>query len=340
MGRVGRTAVLCLSAAALVHGAGAKPITVRFPDSGSYVVWVRSAEGAVVQAPLIVNGKSVTLTTETQSGDVLNVLDRHDVFLLRRQLTADEHTVILNGADFYPSTGGAAEVPAAAASTTTVTPAIPGSPASSPSGGPDEPKLDPYGGFGRLFGLIVGLALAGAVIWLITRLVQSRGKPLIELARRAGVDVPDPDDPIPFAPVADSPAFKPRPAIEKIPDEATSPPIIPLSRLHNLPSRGSGGAPNGLKLVAVEGVATGSVFPLGKKEMTVGRDADNEIVLADPTVSRKHARIALDLTGSFMIEDAGSANGVVINGQRVDRATLSLGDEIKLGDNYFRLEAV
>lgn len=66
---------------------------------------------------------------------------------------------------------------------------------------------------------------------------------------------------------------------------------------------------------------------------TIGRGAENDIVLLSPGVSRRHARI--ERRGdSLYIADEGSTNGVLINdgAQPVSEARLQSGDEIVLGD--------
>ena len=52
--------------------------------------------------------------------------------------------------------------------------------------------------------------------------------------------------------------------------------------------------------------------------VSIGRDANNEIVLSNPTVSRRHARIAHD-GATWRVEDVGSASGVLVDGLRVTK---------------------
>jgi pSer/pThr/pTyr-binding forkhead associated (FHA) protein len=92
-------------------------------------------------------------------------------------------------------------------------------------------------------------------------------------------------------------------------------------------------------LIGLQGIAAGSTFALTAGDLTIGRDGENEIVLAENTVSRQHARVLRDGQGQFTLTDLGSANGVYVNGMRVQRAILSMGDEIKIGDNYFRFQS-
>jgi pSer/pThr/pTyr-binding forkhead associated (FHA) protein len=68
---------------------------------------------------------------------------------------------------------------------------------------------------------------------------------------------------------------------------------------------------------------------------TLGRAVDNDIVIADASVSRHHASIA-PRDGGFVLRDLGSQNGTYVGGQRVagERA-LADGDDLRLGDAPF-----
>jgi hypothetical protein len=63
---------------------------------------------------------------------------------------------------------------------------------------------------------------------------------------------------------------------------------------------------------------------------SIGRAADNDLVLTEPAISRHHAAIHRD-GGRFYIEDSGSVNGVLVNGKRVQRARLRDGDRLLIG---------
>jgi len=62
----------------------------------------------------------------------------------------------------------------------------------------------------------------------------------------------------------------------------------------------------------------------------LGRDPSCDLVLNDAKCSRRHAVIEAGPQG-IAIRDAGSANGVFVNGKRVERASLSEGDIVRLG---------
>jgi pSer/pThr/pTyr-binding forkhead associated (FHA) protein len=71
---------------------------------------------------------------------------------------------------------------------------------------------------------------------------------------------------------------------------------------------------------------------------TIGREGC-DIVLADPEVSRVHARIR-EVDAAPAVEDLGSTNGILVNGQRVTGITvLSGGDQVRFGNTIWRLPA-
>lgn len=77
-----------------------------------------------------------------------------------------------------------------------------------------------------------------------------------------------------------------------------------------------------------------SVAAPGEVVVTIGREADNSIVIDSPQVSRHHARVRIT-SGGMVIEDQGSANGVTLNGMRVQSAALQLNDVVMFGSLQF-----
>ena len=66
--------------------------------------------------------------------------------------------------------------------------------------------------------------------------------------------------------------------------------------------------------------------------MTLGRAPGNTITLADPSVSRHHARITR-YQGHVIIADLGSSYGTWVDGTRITQPTeLTDGSQIRLGD--------
>jgi hypothetical protein len=91
--------------------------------------------------------------------------------------------------------------------------------------------------------------------------------------------------------------------------------------------------PTAYLVLLVEGRASHS-FPL-RREVGLGREHDNAIVVADRKVSRHHARLT-PIDKTFIISDLGSANGTYVNGVRIAQPTrLKEKDKIGVGDTLF-----
>ncbi len=72
------------------------------------------------------------------------------------------------------------------------------------------------------------------------------------------------------------------------------------------------------------------VLPLTGNEIRFGRSGDNEVVLPDYSVSRRHAAVRLEEDGWF-VYDLKSTNGVQVNQAAVQRAPIRAQDRIKIG---------
>lgn len=83
-------------------------------------------------------------------------------------------------------------------------------------------------------------------------------------------------------------------------------------------------------LVLQDGPHEGREFRLGEVT-TIGRIGDNDIVLDDTAVSRRHAKIRLE-DGAFTIYDLGATNPTEVNGQEIGKHQLVDGDRIKIGE--------
>ncbi|MEY4276219.1 MAG: hypothetical protein RIS26_682 [Actinomycetota bacterium] len=89
--------------------------------------------------------------------------------------------------------------------------------------------------------------------------------------------------------------------------------------------------PQGSALLIVKrGPSDGSRFLLDVDITCAGRHPNAEIFLDDVTVSRKHAEFRRDANG-FTVTDLASLNGTYVNGDRVDAARLTDGDEVQVG---------
>lgn len=73
------------------------------------------------------------------------------------------------------------------------------------------------------------------------------------------------------------------------------------------------------------------VIPLGEQPLYMGRGPENDLVIADQTVSSNHASIWLE-GGKVWLKDLGSRNGTFVNDTRIKGATqVNPGDKLRLG---------
>ena len=78
------------------------------------------------------------------------------------------------------------------------------------------------------------------------------------------------------------------------------------------------------------GPLAGSTFQITKPIITFGRDPGNDVMISDPTVSRKHAHL-VNNGGQWRIEKLAEQNVVTVNQQSVQSAVISDRDTIALG---------
>jgi FHA domain len=75
------------------------------------------------------------------------------------------------------------------------------------------------------------------------------------------------------------------------------------------------------------------VYPLQIGVNTVGRLTDNNVVVKDPYVSRRHCAVLIHAGDGGELHDVASKNGTYLNGRRIDHpAPLHTGDEIRMCD--------
>ena len=86
----------------------------------------------------------------------------------------------------------------------------------------------------------------------------------------------------------------------------------------------------------MNGLREGERIELGDAmELVFGRDEkEADIILKDDLVSRKHAKIRRDWSGTH-VEDLGSRNGIKVNKKRVNRKALKDSDELEVGATRF-----
>jgi S-DNA-T family DNA segregation ATPase FtsK/SpoIIIE len=106
----------------------------------------------------------------------------------------------------------------------------------------------------------------------------------------------------------------------------------------HVPNRGGGG-PAAAVLHVVGGPLAGREIPLPRGHFTIGRAATADIVLDEPLVSKRHARIEVGVAGVELV-DLNSANGIVVDGGLVPRLNVIPGQRFTLGDSELVVQLV
>ncbi len=92
-------------------------------------------------------------------------------------------------------------------------------------------------------------------------------------------------------------------------------------------------------LEIIQGPDIGKLFPLEAENIYIGRHAQCELVLTDLEASRRHLKMTQCERGWFL-DDLGSTNGTMVNGQRISRQLISPGDRIQIGQSILAIKRV
>jgi len=82
-------------------------------------------------------------------------------------------------------------------------------------------------------------------------------------------------------------------------------------------------------LFVLQGPDKGHTFEINNTPTLIGRNSQ-DVPLADSTISRKHAELTKE-NNAWYIRDLNSANGIYVNGVKIEYLTLKLGDQIRCG---------
>ena len=95
--------------------------------------------------------------------------------------------------------------------------------------------------------------------------------------------------------------------------------------------------PAGAAIRVMAGFYEGLEVPIDRDCVVIGRGKGADVMIAEPTMSRAHA--ALGCEGpDFFVQDLGSTNGTLVNGDRFEKTVLRDGDEIQLGKLRLRVK--
>lgn len=91
------------------------------------------------------------------------------------------------------------------------------------------------------------------------------------------------------------------------------------------------------RLFVLSGASIGATHEI-EGTSVLGRGADADVVIPEPSVSRRHARLVPGMeAGVWKLVDLGSSNGVHVGGRRVSEARVRDGESFMLGEVELRL---
>jgi predicted component of type VI protein secretion system len=89
-------------------------------------------------------------------------------------------------------------------------------------------------------------------------------------------------------------------------------------------------------LIVRSGLDAGRECPL-PATLVIGRSPEADMVLTDPTISRRHVELRMEGT-TVVVEDLGSSNGTYVNGGAIEIPTrLGFGDVIRIGSTEMEI---
>jgi type III secretion system YscD/HrpQ family protein len=124
----------------------------------------------------------------------------------------------------------------------------------------------------------------------------------------------------------------PEQSVEEIPEESTSSDIASVDfELLDIEGR--------WLMKVLSGPNTGAEFAIhGGSSYLIGTDAQAcDIVFQDLSVSRKHARLTVDTKDTAILEDLQSRNGTFVDGEKIDKKSLSGNVLVSMGTTTFML---
>src|SRR5438034_3970535 len=91
-----------------------------------------------------------------------------------------------------------------------------------------------------------------------------------------------------------------------------------------------------LRITVTVGPDAGAHVDMAGTPIRIGTAPDNDLVLTDKTVSRRHCEIEPGDTG-IRVRDAGSTNGILLGDLRLYDAIVSVGATLRLGETVFTI---
>lgn len=91
----------------------------------------------------------------------------------------------------------------------------------------------------------------------------------------------------------------------------------------------------GACIVIIHGEGMGRRLDIEDRAVVIGRDSACDLHILHPSVSRRHCRIHQE-NGLFWVQDLGSTNATRVNDRVIDRAELSDGDHLTIGESILK----
>ena len=93
------------------------------------------------------------------------------------------------------------------------------------------------------------------------------------------------------------------------------------------------------KLVITEGDRKGHTVRLDRREITIGRSEDSDLIIDDEYASTHHAKL-VQVNNDWLIQDLNSTNGTFLSGSRVGTpAVVKPNTPVRIGKTTFELKA-
>ena len=126
--------------------------------------------------------------------------------------------------------------------------------------------------------------------------------------------------------------------------QVVSAPVVPAAPMVS-PNPGTAGNPAGgfdqvaTRIVITEGSRAGQELRLDRREFTIGRAENSDLVIRDEFASTHHAKLVL-MNNDWLIQDLNSTNGTYVNGKRVGTpVSVKVNIPIQVGSTIFELRA-
>ncbi|MGZ3406549.1 MAG: FHA domain-containing protein [Polyangia bacterium] len=161
-------------------------------------------------------------------------------------------------------------------------------------------------------------------LWSLAALVVGGAATAILLARRA----PKPKKAMKFSPYKNAAVGQQPSAVSPAQAARPAAPAVQQPQVARAPTRGT--------LIVVSGALAGHRVDVGAQPITIGKGPSTLQIADDPTVSTRHAELALR-GGAFVVTDLGSTNGTFVNSQRIAQPTrLGDGDLLRFGNTQMK----